>query len=277
MKQRVPIWTYWENRPGSSLPDWIGLCLESIDRHAGDFDLRVLDSGSVGDWLDLPDAVREMRNLAAKSDYVRAHLLAEHGGLWLDADTIAFESLSEVAGRLAQHEVVSAGREIETVVPGFVAARAGSTSVRRWAEEQDALIQGRNSGDELDWGVLGPPLATSCLGGADTFYFPLNRVLPIRWRQAGRFLSRVESAPTYLGRDPLVICLFNSQMCGTLDSLNREEVLASPWLVGRLLRCALGMSRPEDEATPRSIQRMNDVLRWRAWQLIRLRLGRGQH
>jgi len=82
--------------------------------------VRVLLVGDIRAWLD--DAPREYDLLSAvhQSDYFRAHILgacvlrcrntctAAYGGMYVDLDTIAFDTLDEWFALLASHTMVNA-------------------------------------------------------------------------------------------------------------------------------------------------------------------------
>lgn len=86
------VWTYWD---GVRPPALVQACLDTWRRHAGAFELRILDDACLGDWIEaLPPGVQH--DPVRRSDWLRLELLRRHGGVWLDASTILTRSLDWV-------------------------------------------------------------------------------------------------------------------------------------------------------------------------------------
>lgn len=79
------VYTYW-NAPVETAPPLVRACIAQLRRvHPS---LRVLDGDSARDLVEIPDrvaALLEHDRPAHFSDYVRTAVLAEHGGVWVDA------------------------------------------------------------------------------------------------------------------------------------------------------------------------------------------------
>ena len=78
------IFTFWEG----SMPEYIRMCLKTWD-----FDFTVLNYDNLNKYTDLPvnDGLKRF-TLPQIADCVRAHVLRDNGGYWLDADTILLSS-----------------------------------------------------------------------------------------------------------------------------------------------------------------------------------------
>jgi hypothetical protein len=85
------IWTYWQPAPA---PDFIQACLTNWRRFAPDHEVRLLDRDSVMSWL--PELRPDFDALPAyrQADWLRIHLLARHGGIWMDASMLLSRDLS---------------------------------------------------------------------------------------------------------------------------------------------------------------------------------------
>lgn len=83
------IWRYW-HQGTDECPYPVDITLESIYGKEGNHPVVVLDKTSYGEFVDIPDYIREKcenghMNLAVFSDYLRIALLHRYGGIWLDS------------------------------------------------------------------------------------------------------------------------------------------------------------------------------------------------
>jgi len=107
---KIPVFTYWENPLGKSMPTFIQLCLRSFENNLEDpFKFILITPANLEDYLDdLPDNIwkiypnvlgrsfnKEVRTIALRSGIIRWGLLAKHGGFWIDADTFVFENFKK--------------------------------------------------------------------------------------------------------------------------------------------------------------------------------------
>ena len=77
------VWTYWEG-PRNAMQ---ALCEHSIAAVHGD-NLECVSPENVHRYVRLPEAVAEHPSPRVRSDYVRAVLLFQFGGLWYDSDVL---------------------------------------------------------------------------------------------------------------------------------------------------------------------------------------------
>ena len=85
------VWTYWD----AATPPLVRACLQTWRAHAGRFELRVLDDGTLGQWIgDLPPGLE--REPVRRSDWIRLELLRRYGGIWMDASSIVTRPLDWV-------------------------------------------------------------------------------------------------------------------------------------------------------------------------------------
>jgi hypothetical protein len=84
------IWAYWHTAPA---PPFVQACLGNWRRFAPDHEVRLLDRASVARWL--PSLRPDFDSLPAyrQADWLRIHLLARHGGIWMDASTLLSRDL----------------------------------------------------------------------------------------------------------------------------------------------------------------------------------------
>lgn len=84
---KAPIWQFWA-AGGASAPPLVQRCLESVANHSEGHPVRVLDADTYHDYIRLPsriEGLREQIGWAHISDILRVALLADHGGIWIDA------------------------------------------------------------------------------------------------------------------------------------------------------------------------------------------------
>lgn len=81
------IWIYWHQGKGT-VPPMVAKCIQSWRDYNPDWQVHVLDAETLADWTTLPDRIDLSRSdlgVQLISDLVRICLLAEHGGVWVDA------------------------------------------------------------------------------------------------------------------------------------------------------------------------------------------------
>lgn len=114
----MKIYTYWETAPGREIPPYILLGLASMRRVFGE-DFTILTPSVVQglgvdprdkEWgfrYEADERSRTLRAIIAKSDYVRMAAVAQEGGYWLDADTIALRDFrDDLAPMLEEHDFI---------------------------------------------------------------------------------------------------------------------------------------------------------------------------
>ena len=89
------IFTYWVSMPGRDIPAYVQLCMQTWFEHIPDLELIVLNYENVNEWLDNVIDFRRFIRLPppAQSDIISFILLAKHGGIFMDADTIVTKDI----------------------------------------------------------------------------------------------------------------------------------------------------------------------------------------
>jgi len=105
MSAELKVFTYWETAKGVDIiPPYILCGLVSAQRAFGDRFL-LITRRNLADWVDFDflsttfifaaqkDPVKDqISKIVAKSDFLRFKFIAQHGGVWLDADSILRKS-----------------------------------------------------------------------------------------------------------------------------------------------------------------------------------------
>lgn len=97
--KEAPIWFFWLQGE-DNLPLIPKLCLQSIRKHANGHEVIVLTADNYREYVTIPDTLialyREGRMKAAHfADILRINLLAQQGGLWLDATMLVTADLPQ--------------------------------------------------------------------------------------------------------------------------------------------------------------------------------------
>lgn len=139
------IFTFWE--PKEKLPGYIKLCMRTWQKYIPDYEATVLDYGSLAEYLpkDVQDAMtcREL-TLPKQSDAYRCALLREHGGIWMDADTIINSSFD--MSYFCQGKCCTVGSKKVGYINGayIYAATPGAKVVSEWYDElKEKLVEYR--------------------------------------------------------------------------------------------------------------------------------------
>ena len=93
------IWMCWWQGEENA-PEIVRACIDSVRRNAGGHEVIVITDENLSDYAHIPDWVLEkvragIMSRTNLSDLLRLSLLAEHGGMWLDATFFCAGSLGE--------------------------------------------------------------------------------------------------------------------------------------------------------------------------------------
>lgn len=87
--ENAPIWVCWWTGEETA-PPLVKRCMESIRKNAGEHPVYLVTQNTYAEWMTIPPYIlqnieRKTMGFAHLADYIRVTLLAEYGGLWLDA------------------------------------------------------------------------------------------------------------------------------------------------------------------------------------------------
>lgn len=90
--QSSPVWVAWLQGEEAA-PPLVRKCIDSIRKHAGNREVRVVTWNNLDSYIDIPDYIIERLNhhqmqFAQFSDYIRIALLCKYGGIWVDATVL---------------------------------------------------------------------------------------------------------------------------------------------------------------------------------------------
>lgn len=85
------IWTYWDS---DTIPPLIEKCVSQWKKNCPDYTITILSPLNLSTYLDTDIMALPMSTTPQRtSDFVRLHVLAEHGGIWADASLLLTSSL----------------------------------------------------------------------------------------------------------------------------------------------------------------------------------------
>lgn len=101
---RNKIWICWWQGIEQA-PDLVKSCVKSISDNAAPYEVIILDDTNYRNYVNIPDWMERKRNQGIItrthfSDFLRLELLAEHGGIWLDATFFANDFNAEEVMKL---------------------------------------------------------------------------------------------------------------------------------------------------------------------------------
>lgn len=163
----MKVWTYWDGR----LWPHIEVCLASMQAFC---DVTVLNSENADDFIQgvLPAQWRALKEPAHRADCVRAAILAQHGGLYLDADTLVLRKIP--VDLFARKDMVCFAWDKNPfrVSNGCISARTGSRIARAWLEK---VVEFLESFQKPEWTILGESILTPLVTALPNDYVPVPR------------------------------------------------------------------------------------------------------
>ena len=91
------ILQYWA-QGYEQIPEVVRICLNSVERYKGDYEVIRLTDANLKEYVDFPDSFfrkREKFGMAFFSDLLRMVLLSSYGGVWLDATVLLTGTLPD--------------------------------------------------------------------------------------------------------------------------------------------------------------------------------------
>lgn len=148
--QKIPsiIWTYWHELPA---PPLVELCQDNWRRMAPDHEIRALNKSNFLNWISadaIPDYFYHLPPYR-QADWLRLQLLAEYGGVWIDASIILTQNLQWICTAQEQYKSEYVGFYIQlfTKYPTkpiienwFMAAVPNSAFIKDLAQEFNRAI-----------------------------------------------------------------------------------------------------------------------------------------
>lgn len=134
------VFTFWEGQ----MPGYIQLCMKTWK-----FDYVLLNYSNLHEYtnLKLTDRLRSF-SLPKIADVIRVHVLRNHGGYWLDTDTIM------ISDELPKSNFMGYPDTREHTI-GFLHTEPHADMYRAWAKYQDSILSHSHTEHDGCWNVFG--------------------------------------------------------------------------------------------------------------------------
>jgi len=141
--EKIPIWVYWDEHEFKQDSFFGNLTFEALEQRIdpAKFELKLVNAANIKEHL--PDAPEEFFRLydAAKSDFLRANLIATHGGIYMDGDIMMQENFQTLWNELDHQKseamvYLSPGQACnKQFTTNFMMGRKGNRMCMKWADE----------------------------------------------------------------------------------------------------------------------------------------------
>lgn len=160
-----------------------------------------------------------------KTDYLKAWLISENGGFWIDADMIVMKDLRPLIELVKKHGFCG--------IPGFFGSTRDDEMSKRWFDgikkiDKDPtfsdLIQPLLKDKEFkEFGVFTKEMICPIYHTEDEF-----------WK-----LFKDEDIEKYSTENNYVFTLYNSQFSDEFKKMKSDQILGQPWLISKVFKKAL--------------------------------------
>jgi hypothetical protein len=255
--------TYWDGAPCEARPAHVDLCAETILKHCSrGLRLHALDRDGVADFLDpasLPDGFDRLKDGELRTAFVRAALLARHGGVWVDPDLVLLKNPEPVLRKAVEHGFAACEREAGVPLTCLMASTGGNEIIldhlervrKRIADAGRRRIRwprlfGRSRNWHYSLGRVGP--------GRAYFPYPAEAFAPVAPKDASLFLDRGAPVETVVGEATTAVSLKGFSALPGADRIERDELLNAGFMVSRIFRRALHI---EEEQRHRAYEQVS--------------------
>ena len=145
MKLPSTIWMYWDQGQ-SDAPRIVNAALASWRHHNPQWDLRFLDATSPEVRAASPLWKRKKMRVAASSDLLRLSLLANYGGVWVDATTICLRPLDDWLPKVFDRKFGFYAFSNRPIATWFLASTPGGPVVTEWLSRAKQFWERRPPG-----------------------------------------------------------------------------------------------------------------------------------
>jgi hypothetical protein len=237
------IWQYWETK--RSKPGYIDGLYELAKKNSGVKVIRVTPETLRIFLPNIPDDILQIKVMAHKADMIRALLVCEYGGMWLDSDAIVLKDLRWLFDLLQEYDFIgfdNKGRLTPRLKINCFLARAGCHLMKEWVQAQHIKLPKLKFGwSEIGTGLLGPLCVKQETSAIKIKILPFEHIAPIPWGKSDIFHSKKEDADKITNKAHMVM-VHNSTLKGRHSlfvNMTVEEIASENYLLSKILRKAM--------------------------------------
>ncbi len=257
------VWLYWESFNNRSEPAYITLCRWTMQHNWRDHNLIFVNPGNLD--LYLPgmslkltkfevdvrgrlDLIRRKffpnsRNLAVKSDIIRANLLATYGGIYADASIIALKPLDQYFENLSKNGsflcVKRSSHNRNHYPVSFYGSCKNSKVIHKYVYKMSNILSDKS---HLHYNELGADLLTPIVNEHLNEVTVLDEInlMPVPFEDADQICWSPKTVRPDLNVENLpMFKIFSHIFTGSRSKLSILEIYNSPTLLGYVFRHAL--------------------------------------
>ena len=162
----MKIFTYWE--PKSGVYSYLELCKKTWEKFNRDYEIVVLDNSNLHEFIDINFYGQVLfsgkYSLPQIADAIRAYILYEYGGIWLDLDTIVLNDVffKKLDIFDSEYDCLFFGNEVQrTTNICCISAKKHSKLMNLWRNEARKKIIQNKPQNEITWDFLGNSIINS--------------------------------------------------------------------------------------------------------------------
>lgn len=233
----LPLWLYWEG----AMPEWIHRCQDTVFRHG--FNVTLLTPESFTQMRDVDlDVDIDQLYVAHRADFIRAFLLANYGGLWVDSDCLVLKSLLPLLNSLNQHQFLGYRERSGEVTNNLMGASKESTIAKNYYSRVCSILREKLP---IEWLTLGSKALTSILDEANVIWCELDvtDIQPICWSNPAAFFAQRtdDEHARYLNPSSYCYMLSANMVGGYIAEHNGLDILDGRTFFSYLLRVSQGV------------------------------------
>lgn len=153
----MKIFTFWE--PKDKMPDYLKLCMETWKKFLPDYEIVVLDYTNIAEYIDITRYNKRLFDgtfsLPQIADALRAMLLEEHGGIWMDTDTIILGNNARDFMKVSENVTFFGLPDRKLVHIGWINARPHARLMQEWVKYNKDKIENFVKPEKDFWAYLG--------------------------------------------------------------------------------------------------------------------------